>query len=179
VAQYVTATSDAAATTTFGGRYVFGEINQTEWSMTTRINLMITPRMSFQLFAQPLLSAGRYGGFKQAAAPRTFAFQRYGVDLGSIAFDAASGTYNVNPADGGTGTPFSFADPNFNFKSLRVNAVFRWEFKPGSTFFLVWTQQREDYARTGQFAFGPDVSSLGRAPADNVVMAKVSYWFSR
>jgi hypothetical protein len=179
VAQYVTTTMDAAATATFGGRYVFGEIDQTEWSMTTRVNLMINPRMSLQIFAQPLLSVGRYGNFKQAAAPRTFTFLRYGVDLGTIGFDPSSGTYNVNPTGGATGTPFSFGDPDFNFKSLRVNTVFRWEFTPGSTFYLVWTQQREDYARPGQFAFGSDVSSLVHAPTDNVVMAKVSFWFSR
>jgi len=179
VAQYVTSASDAAATATFGRRYVFGAIDQTEWSMTTRVGLMINPRMSLQIFAQPLLSVGRYGDFKQAAAPRTFTFQRFGVDLGAIRFDPASATYTVNPASAGTGTPFSFGDPDFNFKSLRVNAVFRWEFKPGSTFYFVWTQQREDYARPGQFAFGSDVSSMVHAPADNIVMAKVSYWFSR
>ena len=179
VAQYVTATTDPVATATFGGRYVFGEIDQTEWSMTTRVSYMINPRMSLQVFAQPLLSVGRYGNFKQAAAPRTFTFQRYGVDLGAIAYDPASDAYNVSFAGAGGGTPFSFGNPDFNFKSLRVNAVFRWEFKPGSTFYLVWTQQREDYARPGQFAFGPDVSSMIHAPGDNVVMAKVSYWFSR
>jgi hypothetical protein len=85
----------------------------------------------------------------------------------------------VNPAADGSGSAFSFDNPAFNLKSLRVNAVYRWEFKPGSTFYLVWTQQREDAARPGQFAFGSDVSSLVHAPADNVVMAKVSYWFSR
>jgi hypothetical protein len=179
VAQYVAAAQDPVATATFGRRDVFGEIDQTEWSMTTRISLMVSPRMSLQVFAQPLLSVGRYSNFKQAAAPRTFTFQRYGVDLGTIGFDPTSGTYNVNPAGSDGGTPFSFGDPNFNFKSLRVNAVFRWEFKPGSTVYLVWTQQREDYARPGQFAFGSDMSSLVHAPADNVVMAKVSYWFSR
>jgi len=179
VAQYVRTVADPAAVATYGGRYVFGEIDQTEWSMTTRVNLMINPRMSLQIFAQPLLSVGRYGSFKQAAAPRTFTFQRYGVDLGTIGFDPVSRTYLVDPAGGDGGTPFSFGDPNFNFKSLRVNAVFRWEFKPGSTFYLVWTQRREDYARPGQFDFGSDVSSMVHAPADNVVMAKVSYWFSR
>jgi hypothetical protein len=147
--------------------------------MTTRASLMINPRMSLQIFAQPLLSVGRYSSFKQAAAPRTFTFLPYGVGLGAIGFDPGSRTYNVNPAGSDGGTPFAFGDPDFNFKSLRVNAVFRWEFTPGSTVYLVWTQQREDFARPGQFAFGSDVSSLVHAPADNVVMAKVSYWFSR
>ena len=82
----------------------------------------------------------------------------------------------MNP---GSGSPFSFDNPNFNYKSLRMNTVFRWEFKPGSTLYLVWAQQREDTARPGEFAFGPDVSTLVRAPSDNVVMAKISYWLSR
>ena len=179
VAQYITSAADPAALATFGKRYVFGEISQTEWSMTTRASLILTPRMSFQLFAQPLLSVGRYGGFKQAAMPRTFTFQRFGIDLGSIGYDPSSSLYAVDPGGGGTGTPFSFGNPDFNFKSLRVNAVFRWEFKPGSTVYLVWTQQRQDLARPGQFAFGSDLSSMVRAPSDNVVMIKVSYWLSR
>jgi len=179
VAQYVTTTQDPAATSTFGRRDVFGMLDRTEWSMTTRVNLMINPRMSLQVFAQPLLSVGRYGDFKQAAAPRTFTFQRFGTDLGRIGFEPSNGVYTVNPAAGGAGREFSFDNPAFNLKSLRVNAVYRWEFKPGSTFYLVWTQQRQDVARPGQFAFGSDVSSLVHAPADNVVMAKVSYWFSR
>jgi hypothetical protein len=156
---------------------VFGSIDQTEWSMTTRVNVMLSPRMSLQIYAQPLLSVGRYGDFKEAARPRTFDFVRYGQDAGSIAYDAAAGAYLVQP-DGG-GARFAMPNPDFNFKSLRVNAVYRWEFKPGSSFYLVWTQQREDYARPGLFGFNQDISSLMRAPSDNIVMAKVSYWFSR
>ena len=177
VAQYVRTVTDAAAVATYGSRYVFGAIDQTECSMTTRVNVMLSPRMSLQVFAQPLLSVGRFGDFKEAATPRTFDFVRYGQDAGAIAYNAAAGAYLVQP--GGVGTPFLIPDPAFNFKSLRVNAVYRWEFKPGSTLYLVWTQQREDYARPGLFGFNQDISSLMRAPSDNVVMAKVSYWFSR
>jgi hypothetical protein len=177
VAQYVRTVADPAAAATYGSRYVFGSIDQTEWSMTTRVNVMLSPRMSLQIYAQPLLSVGRYGDFKEAARPRTFDFVRYGQDAGSIAYDAAAGAYLVQP-DGG-GARFAMPNPDFNFKSLRVNAVYRWEFKPGSSFYLVWTQQREDYARPGLFGFNQDISSLMRAPSDNIVMAKVSYWFSR
>jgi hypothetical protein len=182
-AQYVTTALDPVVTTTFGRRDVFGEIDQTEWSMTTRASVMISPRMSLQVYAQPLLSAGRYSGFKQAMQPRTYTFSRFGSDVGSIAYDAASDRYQVDPSGGlsggSSGMPFGFGNPDFNFKSLRVNAVYRWEFRPGSTVYAVWTQQREDYARPGQFAFGSDLTSLAHAPADNIVMVKMSYWFSR
>jgi hypothetical protein len=133
--------------------------------------------MSLQVFAQPLLSVGRYGDFKEAARPRTYEFVRYGQDAGTIAYNAEAGAYLVQP--GGDGAAFAIPNPDFNFKSLRVNAVYRWEFKPGSTLYLVWTQQREDYATQGRFGFNRDVSDLMRAPSNNVVMAKVSYWFSR
>jgi hypothetical protein len=179
VAQYVRSVSDPTAFDTYGKRYVFGGLSQTEVSMVTRVGLILTPKMSLQLYAQPLISVGRYQGFTQLARPRTYDFQRYGIDVGTIGYDPASSTYTVDPMGGAGSSPFSFGNPDFNFKSLRVNAVFRWEFRPGSTFYLVWTQQRQDEARRGVFALGPDTSSLFRAPGDNVIMAKVSYWFSR
>jgi hypothetical protein len=178
-AQYVRAVADAAATATSGSRYVFGELSQTEVSMATRVNLLLSPKMSLQVYAQPLLSAGRYATFKEAAAPRTYRFTRYGLDAGSIAYDAVRNLYAVDPASGGGGRPFSFDNPDFNFKSLRVNAVFRWEFRPGSTMYVVWTQDREHTARAGRLELGPDASTLWRAPSDNVLMVKVSYWLSR
>jgi hypothetical protein len=178
-AQYVATQADAAAAATYGSRYVFGDLDQTEVSMTLRANWIVSPRMSFQLYAQPLLSTGRYFDFKEAAAPRTYSFLRYGYETGSIVYDTTARRYQVDPAAGNQDTPFAFGNPDFNFKSLRVNAVYRWEFRPGSTVYLVWTQMREDYARPGQFALGPGLSSLFAAPGDNVIMAKVSYWFSR
>ncbi len=177
--QYVGTFADPAATATYGSRYVFGGLDQTELSMVTRVNLILSPRMSLQLYAQPLLSVGRYAGFKEAARPRTYDFLRYGVETGSIAYDPASARYTVDPGGGAGSAPFAFANPDFNFKSSRINGVFRWEFRPGSTLYLVWTQQQEDYVRPGRFALGPDLSSLYGAPGDNVVLVKVSYWFSR
>ena len=178
-AQYVRSVADLAAATTFGRRYVFGELSQSEVSMTTRLNLILSPKMSLQLYAQPLLSAGRYSSFKEAAAPRTYSFTRYGLDAGSIFFDAAQNLYAVAPAMDGSGQAFSFDNPDFNFKSLRVNTVFRWEFRPGSTMYAVWTQNRQTEHSQGRLMLGPDVRALFRAPDDNVLMLKVSYWLSR
>jgi hypothetical protein len=160
----------------FGTRYVFADLDQTELAMETRINYIMSPRMSLQVYLQPLLSVGRYAGFKEAAKPRTHDFLEYGVDMGSIAYDAAARRYSVTP---GGGAPFSFADPDFNYKSLRVNAVYRWEFKPGSTLYAVWTQQRENNEADGPFSLNRGMSRLMRAPSDNVFMVKLSYWLGR
>ncbi len=176
-AHYVRAVTDESATAMFGKRYVFGDLDQTEWGVETRVNLILSPRTSLQMYLQPLLSVGRYSGFKEAAKPRTRDFLRYGEDIGSIAFDGVANAYRVTP--GGAGLPFDFSNPDFNFKSLRVNAVYRWEFKPGSTLYAVWTQQRENEETDGPFSLNRGLSRLMRAPGDNVFMVKVSYWFGK
>jgi len=175
-AQYVRTVTDPAVTAMYGKRYVFGAIDQTELVMDTRVNVILSPKMSIQAYIQPLLSVGRYSGFKEPAQPRTYDFLRYGVDGGAITFNPEAGAYLVQPS---VGSPFVIPNPDFNVTSLRVNAVYRWEFKPGSTLYVVWTQQREDEEAQGRFAFNQDISRMMRAPGDNVFMVKMSYWFSR
>jgi len=177
--QYVRAVTDADAVAMYGRRYVFAALDQTEFGMETRLNLILNARMSLQMYVQPLLSNGRYTGFKEALQPRTYDFAEYGKDSGTISFDAANGVYTVYPGPGGTGTPFLIPNPDFNYTSLRANTVFRWEFKPGSTLYVVWTQQREDETSDGRFSLNQDISRMMRAPGDNVFMVKMSYWFGR
>jgi hypothetical protein len=177
--QYVRAVTDAEAAAMYGRRYVFGALDQTEFGMETRLDLILSPRMSLQMYLQPLISVGRYTGFKEALQPRTYDFAVYGQDTGTISYDAGNGAYTVYPGPGGTGTPFVIPNPDFNYTSLRANTVFRWEFKPGSTLYVVWTQQREDETSDGRFAFNQDISRMMRAPGDNVFMVKMSYWFGR
>jgi hypothetical protein len=177
MAQWVGAVEDPLATATYGSRYVFGEMDQTEVSMSVRLNWILSPRLSFQIYAQPLVSAGDYESFKEFLQPRTFDFARYGLDKGSIQYDAATSTYTVAP--GGGAQPFTFSNPDFNWKSLRINAVARWEYRPGSTLYLVWTQNRSNTANPGDFEVGRDLDNLMSAPADDVLMVKVSYRFGR
>ena len=76
----------------------------------------------------------------------------------------------------GDGTPETIHAPDFNFKRFRSNAVLRWEYRPGSTLFAVWSQGRDHYASDGGFALGSDLRTLMGQPADNVLMVKASYW---
>jgi hypothetical protein len=169
--------SDATALHTYGGRYVFGVLDQSQLTMTTRVSLILTPRVSVQVFAQPLLSVGDYDDFKELAARGTFDFLHYGAS--QLAFDAASNRYTIDPDAGGETSPFTFGNPDFNLKSLRLNAVFRWELKPGSTFYAVWTRQQQDFANPGLFVPGRDASAMLRAPGDDVFMVKMAYWIGR
>ncbi len=179
IAQYVQTVDDPTATATYGERDVFGLLTQTQLSMTSRVNVILSPQVSLQVFVQPLLAAGDYSNFKELAAPRTYDFHEYGTTGGSITYDADAASYTADPDASGPAPPFTFDNPDFNFKSLRVNAVFRWELRPGSTFYAVWTRQQQDLSNPGDFALGRDTSALFRAPGDDVVLVKFAYWIGR
>jgi hypothetical protein len=174
-AQYVDTFDDVLATNTFGHRYVFADLDQTTVSASLRLNWIFTPRLSLEMYAQPLLSSGRYTGFKELARPRSYAFTAYPdpaptADPNRIVVDPDGA---AGPAAG-----HEIDDPNFSLASLRGNAVLRWEYSPGSTLFLVWTQNRSDTQSIGTFRTGPALDRLFGATADNIFMVKVSYWWN-
>ncbi len=178
-AQYVQTVDDATATSTYGGRYVFGGIDQWQLTMTTRANVIFSPHASLQVFMQPLLATGDYSGFKELALPRTYDFLQYGKDAGSLAYDPVTRIYTVDPDAGGSAPSFAFGDPDYNFKSLRLNAVFRWEMRPGSNFYAVWTRQQQDYTNPGVFIPGRDARAMFTAPGDDIILFKISHWLGR
>ena len=153
--QYVDQFDDPAAATTYGRRYVFAELDQRTLSASIRLNWSFTPNVALQTYIQPLISSGHYYEFKSLARPNSYDFTPY--DYLAV---------------------FPDRDPNFNFKSLRGNAVFRWEYRPGSTFYLVWTQERTDSDDSGEFRLRSNLDRLLRADTDNIFLAKVSYYFT-
>jgi hypothetical protein len=179
LAQYVQTEDDPTAVATFGKRYVFGTIDQTQLILQTRINWILNPNASLQVYMQPLVATGRYGDFKELAAPRGYDFRRYQSAGASLAYDAVGRSYTVDPDASGPSSSFSFDDPDFNLKSLRLNAIFRWEFRPGSTLYAVWTEQRQDESFPGDFRAGRDLSRLFTAKSDDVFLVKITYWIGR
>jgi len=179
IAQYVKSVEDSTSLATLGGRYVFGQLDQSQLTMTTRVSVILTPTVSVQVFAQPLLGVGDYTNFKELAKPRTFDFVNYAGPDRLLTFDAAAKKYTVDPDASGPAESFTFDDPDFNLKSLKVNAVFRWELKPGSTFYAVWTRQQVDKSHPGRFVLGRDTRTMLAAPGDDVFLVKISYWIGR
>jgi Domain of unknown function (DUF5916) len=175
--QYIDTYTDNLATATFEHRYVFGTLSQTQLSASIRLNWTYSPTLSLQLYAQPLISAGRYADFKEVARPRSYDFTIYGRDAGTIT-RTSDGTYVVHPVTGNATDSLTFSDPNFNLVSLRGNAVLRWEYRPGSTIYLVWTQTRSDNQNIGDFQFGPSISRMLSARADNIFLIKLTYWWN-
>jgi hypothetical protein len=146
-AQYVTTAADPTATETYGNRYVFASLDQTTVGADLRLNWTFTPDLSLETYLQPFFSSGEYDDFKSLARPRTYAFDPYAFN-GNINFDVAS---------------------------LRGNAVLRWEYAPGSTVFLVWTQVRDAFTPDGDFDLRRGMTDLFRARSDNVFLVKATY----
>ena len=178
LSQFVTSQGDPLAMSTYGQRYIFSTLDQTALSVVTRADWTFTPALSLQVYAQPLVASGGFRDFKELRAPRTFDFDVYGRDRGTIAL--SNGVYRVDPdGNANTANSVAFGNPDFNFRSLRGNAVLRWEYKPGSTLFFVWQQQRSGEEPIADFRFGRDYSALFRQKPENVFTLKATYWLAR
>jgi hypothetical protein len=179
-AQWVSAYSDPSAPETYGRRYVFANLDQTTLAADIRVDWIINPKLSFQVYLQPLISSGRYNDFKALARPKSYEFTRYGDDGSSIqTMHSSSGDvigYELDPDGQGPIAARTIGNPDFNIVSLRGNAVLRWEYLPGSVFYLVWTQSRSDYEPVGEFEFRRSMTHLFEVNPDNIFMFKFSYW---
>jgi len=177
---YVGEQEDALATNTFGKRYLFAETDNRSASIGTRINWTFTPKLSLQLYMQPLIFAIKYVDYKELAESGEFKFNIYGKDNGSTVSQSNDGSvFTIDPDGEGGAEAFGINNRDFNFKSFRGNAVLRWEFNPGSVFFLAWTQNRSDFeSGNGLFNFGNDTDALLNTEPDNIVLAKISYWWN-
>jgi hypothetical protein len=122
------------------------------------------------------VATGQYSSFKEVAEPRSSDFLEYGKESGFISYDPAVNRYTVDPDGSGAASSFSFSGPDFNYRSLRGNAVLRWEFRPGSALYLVWNDQREDEVTSGQFHPRRDLGDTIEAPGRDIFLIKVSYW---
>jgi hypothetical protein len=178
MAQFVTRITDPLATDTYGSRYVFATLNQRQLALETRVDWTFTPALSLQLFAQPLLAAADFHDYKEFARPRQFDFEVYGRDVGTIT-RSESGIYSVDPDAAGPAPLFSFGDRDFNRRSLRGNAVLRWEYRPGSALFFVWQQSRFGSIPSGEFDFSRDFGELWKVQPENVFVVKATWWIGR
>ena len=174
--QWVRQVVDPLKISTSGVRYVLSDIHQKTVPVECRISWTFTPRLSLQAYLQPYIGTGDFFAFKELHAARTFDFDYYGENGSTIALDG--GVYTVDP-DGpaGPAESFTFADPDFSLKSLRGTVVLRWEYRPGSMFYFVWTQKRADYSEPGDFDLWRDLGDAFRATGENIFMIKFSYRF--
>jgi hypothetical protein len=180
--QYVMSVEDPTATAFFGRRYVFADLIQNSLSMNTRVNVTFSPDLTLELFAQPLIASGEYSRYKEYAAPRSERRLVYGEDIGTVGVMPGTGgardVYTIDPDGPGPAQSFAVEDRSFTLRSLRGNAVLRWEYLPGSTLYLVWTRTSASELARGDIDLGTDARALFRGPAENIFLIKLNYWLA-
>jgi hypothetical protein len=164
--QYVTQTVDDALRT----HYIFASIHQTTLSMTLRANWTLSPHLSLQAYAQPFIGAGRYSELKDVDDPHAGRFaDRFHLIAGND-YTLSNGTYYVSYKGA-----YNFAQPDFDIRSLRSTIVLRWEYRPGSTVFAIWSHGLAN-SDSSRYDFNRDVATLASAASEDVVLVKANYW---
>jgi hypothetical protein len=160
-------------------RYVFARMEQKTLAFTFRLNYTVNPELSLEYYGQPFVSAGKYTEFNRIMVPDADAFEdRYRLYTeDEIVYSEGDNVYSVDEGADGT-VDYTFDNPDFNFRQFRSNLVIRWEYLPGSTLFLVWSQGRTSNASNGLFSYGEDLNELFSIVPHNVFLLKFSYWFS-
>ena len=187
-AQYVATTGGVGYAPTYGRRYLFAELDRRTFSLPTRLGVTFSRDLTLQLFAQPLLSVGDFTAYKQLARAESFDFDTFeeGAAVtgpGSVSCAGGrtcrSGSQRLVDFDGDGRTDFTFRERDFRVRSLRGNAVLRWEYRPGSTLFFVW-QQRRSYQdlEASTFRLGGEALDLLTDRPANVFIIKANYWLS-
>ncbi|MBN2381338.1 carbohydrate binding family 9 domain-containing protein [bacterium] len=157
--------------------YIFGKIHQSTLAMTIRLDYTLTRNLTIQYYGQPFISSGSYSHFKRVTDPRAKDYHNRYYQYDSSEITYADRRYSIDENHDGS-TDYDFDDPDFNVQLFISNLVVRWEYVPGSTLYVVWSQNREAYLTTGDFAVGDDLDHLFSIQPENIFLVKMNYWLS-
>ncbi len=160
-------------------KYVFARLNQKTLGFTLRVNYSITPDLSIQYYGQPFVSAGDYTEFKLINDSKADSYtNRFDLFLANqISYDPDEEMYLIDE-DGDEITDYEFDQPDYNFVQFKSNLVIRWEYLPGSTVYLVWSQGRSYSTTNGTFDFNDNINDLFSVQPSDIFLVKFSYRFS-
>jgi len=174
--QFIKSITDDLSVNTYGKRYVFSDIKSETQSFSAQVDWTFAPELTLQFFVSPYVTAYNYEGLKEFRTPGKYEFDYYGDDKGSLIVDE-NGKSMIDPDGSGPAESFSIGNKDFNFRSIRLNAVLRWEYSSGSTLFFVWQQERDSFqSGLGQLNIADDYKALFKTKAINSFVVKVSYW---
>ncbi|MEN9445074.1 MAG: hypothetical protein RIS47_1965 [Bacteroidota bacterium] len=171
--QYVTQVSEDINGATIPTQYIFGSIDQRNFVTFFRIDYSITPDMSIQYYGQPFVGAGDFSNYKTTAQAdsKDYAQRFEAIPAAQMEYDTPNETFKVTTPN----YSYNFSTPEFNTKHFISNLVLRWEYRPGSILFLVWSQGREHYLADGKYELGDNLNKLFHGYPENIFLVKLSY----
>jgi len=172
--QYITETSMGDQP-----RYILATLNENIVMMSVRVNYNITPELTLQYWGQPFLATINYKDFKRVTNPHAENFNDrfHTFSPGELSYNSSETNFYVDENQDGT-NDYSFSDPRSNYDQFLSNFVVRWEYRPGSTIYLVWSQSR-DYSNTVvENSVNSNLSKLFSVNTpDDIFLIKFTYRF--
>lgn len=162
---------DGGADATFGRRYLFSYIERSELSARVRVNYALGTALTLETYAEPFASTGRFFRLGELPAARSYSLREYGTEGTTISrFGSDSLVVTVGAAR------LRLPVRDFNILSFRSNMVLRWEWRPGSTAYVVWQQNRGERRTAGSLVRPSSLYDTLTATGDNVFAIKLNYW---
>jgi hypothetical protein len=160
-------------------RYILGRINQKTWNITLRLEYSFTPDLILQYYVSPFISTGSYSDIKYVknAAAESYEDRFHTFNGREIRENTSDNTLELDENEDDI-PDYSIHHPDFSFTEMRSNLVLRWEYKPGSTFYFVWTNGRSDSISESSRSLSHYAGRLLSMEQENVFMMKFNYWFS-
>jgi hypothetical protein len=168
--QYFTTLSGGRAET-FDNRYVFAYIDRSTFSAEFRMSFTLKPKLNLDVYAEPFAASGRYYEFGELAAPGSLDRITYG-STGTDLETQPDGSQVVSIGE----STFTLENRDFNVTSFNSNVVLRWEWRPGSTLYLVWQQSRDTRETLGTRVGLNDAFHSITEPGTNILLFKTSFW---
>jgi len=170
--QYVQTLIGGGRSETYNNRYIFGFIDRSTVSTEFRMGLTVRPDMNLDVWAEPFAASGRYYDYGELLRPAVRDRITYGTTPGTTMTLQADGSRVVTEAN----STFTLRNRDFNTLSFRSNVVLRWEWRPGSTLYLVWQQDRSGTEAIGSYVGVGDMFDSLKAPGSNFFVVKTSFW---
>lgn len=175
--QYVTR-RDSGSAETYGRRYIFGRIDQSTFFTDIRLNYTLKPDLTLELYAQPFAASGAFQSFGELSAARSRKLRQYGTDGSTMQKTDSGYLVTDTKVTKGDGSPDAFviAFRDFNVREMRSNMVLRWEYRPGSTLYLVWQQNRAGGNERGDLVGINDLFGGLSEVGTNFFAIKATFW---
>lgn len=160
-------------------RYINASISQKSYDLSLRLEYSINPELTVQYWGRPFLTSGRYTDYKMITNPRAkkFTDRFYVYQPSQLTYNATDNEYQVDENNDGT-KDYTFPKMDFNFLDFQSNMIVRWEYRPGSTLFFVWTMGKQDYYDSYSTSTGSDINNLFDTHPHSIFLVKFSYRFN-
>ena len=158
-------------------RYIFASIDQKVLSMSLRVNFNLSPDLTLQYWGQPFIASGKYYDFKYITDPLASDYHNRFTTYTPAQSSLVDDEYYSIDENSDDIEDYTIGKPDFNVQEFLSNLVIRWEYNPGSSVYLVWSQTRSGYNGMGMMDFSNDIGDLFREKPHNVFLIKFSYRF--